>query len=108
MLNRMFGVTRLALGATLLLVAVACGYEDGMTPTEAIQVETPEAFEAHLIRGGATPSLARIIRHATELKEGEALHFGPAGSLEFAGRALREYSLPDGMAAVVVPRGGSR
>lgn len=93
------------LGVALLPVAVACD-GSGMTPA---QVSTPEEFEAHLIDGGATPVVARLIRHAIELEDGEVLRFGPAGSLAAdTDRVLRRYSLPDGMEAVVVSGGGDR
>lgn len=95
---------KLLLGVAFLPVAVAC---DGSGVTSA-QVSTPEEFEAHLIEGGATPVVAQLIRHAIELEDGEVLRFGPTGSLADTDRVLRRYSLPDGMEAVVVPKGGDR
>lgn len=93
---------KLMLGVVLLPVAAACD-GSGVAP---VQVSTPEEFEAHLIDGGATPVVARLIRHAIELEDGEVLRFGPAGSLATdTDRVLRRYSLPDGREAVVVLEG---
>lgn len=105
MLNQMLEIIRKpTLGvALLLLIAVACG-GDGVTEA---QLSTPEEFEAHLIERGATPVVARLIRHATELRDGEVLRFGPAGSVGDTDQVLRRYVLPDGMEAVVVSRGGA-
>lgn len=103
MLSRMLDITkRLALGVALLSVVAACD-GNGVTPA---QLPTPEEFEAHMIEGGATPTVARLVLHAAELKEGEELRFGPAGSLGGSDRVLRRYALPGGMEAVVVSGGG--
>lgn len=104
MLDRMLEVTkRLTLGVTLLSVVAACD-GNGVMPAD---LSTPEEFEAHMIEGGATPTVARLIRHATELRDGEVLRFGPAGSLGGTDRVLRRYALPDGREAVVVSRVGA-
>ena len=101
MLNQMLAIIRKpTLGVAFLLVATACG---GNGPTEA-HLPTPEEFEAHLIEGGATPVVARLIRHATELEDGEVLRFGPAGLVGDTDQVLRRHGLPDDMEAVVVSR----
>lgn len=85
-----------------LLVGLACN--DGtrpVAPQEVTEEEALDAFEAHLLSEGSTLVVAKIMREAVRLEDGQVLKFGPVGSFEADSGTVRRISLPDGREAVV-------
>lgn len=99
------------LGATapmaVALFGLAC--HDGARPSspDTAQEEALDAFEADLLSKGATLTMARAMREAIQLEEGQMLKVAPAGSFESDSGVVRRISLPDGQEAAVVWESGS-
>ncbi len=89
--------------AIALLFGLACHDENPgfASPEEMSAEEALDAFEAHLLSEGATVSVAKLMREAVQLEDGQVLKFGEAGSFEADAGVVRRVSLPNGREAVV-------
>lgn len=86
----------------VFLFALAC--HDGArftAPPETTEEQALNAYEAHLLAGGSTATVAKIMREAVRLEDGQVLKFGPVGFFEGDAGVVRRASLPDGREAVV-------
>ncbi len=97
--NRKFGTTALM---TMLLFALACQDWARSMETEDMTEEVAlDAYEAHLLSKGSTIMVAKLMREAIRLDDGQVLKFGPAGSFVDDAGVVRRISLPNGRDAVV-------
>ncbi len=97
--------TKTLLMASLLGLACHDGARTSL-PEELDQEEALDAFEADLLSKGATPVVAKMMREASRLKNGQVLIVGPADSFKGDSAVLRRIPLPDGQEAVVVWENG--